>query len=545
MSRFSIVVLASLTIAFSASAQTKPAPAPASASPMTPLERRAALSIESVRNSPLELRNLLFKMPKGSDLHNHLYGAIYAETWIRNAAEDNMCIDRSAIRGISNVYSRAEGNPPVCPPGKVRAADAFKDQHLYDNLVDAFSIRGFVPTPGVTGHDHFFNAFAQFGGISESHLGEWLDEVATRADRQNIQYMELMHTPPFLGTVKAGYGIGWKDDLSKFRDALLATGQVAKDVATAKQQLDEAEADRSKRERCGQPDASSACRLEMRYLCQVLRGFPKEQVFAHTILCFEIASADPRYVGINMVMPEDGYYSMTDYAEQMRMVGFLHKLYPKVHITLHAGEIAPPMVTYEGLCCHIRLAVEAGAERIGHGVDVMWEQHPHELLHEMAAKHVMVEINLSSNDVILGVSGKDHPFPVYRKFGVPVSFSTDDEGVSRIDMTHEYVRAVQTYDLKYLDLKQMVRTGIEHIFVPGASLWAAPISAGKSAASETAARRTAARGENFTAPVAACAHDKLGAEKPSSSCAAFLKSSERAQQQWELERRFTEFESAL
>jgi len=526
MSRLCVVLPAILAMAIAVFPQTQPVPAAAPRSAMTPLERRATLSVESVRNSPLELRNLLLQMPKGSDLHNHLYGAIYAETWIQNAAEDNMCIDRSAIRGTLNVYSRAEGNPPTCSSGKVPASDAFHDQHLYDSLVDAFSIRAFVPTPGVTGHDHFFNAFAQFGGISEKHLGEWLDEVALRADRQNVQYIELMHTSPFLGTVKAGYGIGWKENLAQFRDALLATGEVAKDVATAKKQLDEAEAERAKRQHCAEPDASSACRLKMRYLCQILRGFPKEQVFAHTILCFEIASADPRYVGINMVMPEDGYHSMTDYAEQMRMVGFLHKLYPKVHITLHAGEIAPPMVTYEGLCCHIRLALdEAGAERIGHGVDVMWEQRPHELLHEMAAKHVMVEINLSSNDVILGVSGKGHPFPVYRKFRVPVSLSTDDEGVSRIDMTHEYVRAVLTYDLKYLDLKEMVRTGIEHIFVPGASLWATP--------------------DKFLAPVAACAHDKLGSDKPSSACAAFLKSSERARQQWELERRFEAFESQL
>jgi adenosine deaminase len=263
----------------------------------------------------------------------------------------------------------------------------------------------------------------------------------------------------------------------------------------------------------------------MRYLCQVLRGFPKQQVFAQTILCFETVMADTRFVGINFVMPEDGYISMTDYAEQMRMVEFLHKVYPKVRITLHAGEIAPPMVPYEGLCCHIRLAVErAGAERIGHGVDIMFEQRPHELLHEMAAKHVMVEINLSSNDAILAVAGKDHPLPVYRKFGVPVSFSTDDEGVSRIDMTHEYVRAVQDFHLKYSDLKQMVRTGIEHIFLPGASLWAAP--------------------DKFTAPVAACARDQLGSNKPSATCSTFLKSSERARQQWELERRFSEFESA-
>src|SRR6202012_2950517 len=133
--------------------------------------------------------------------------------------------------------------------------------------------------------------------------------------------------------------------------------------------------------------------------------------------------------------------------------------YPGVHISLHADELAPGMVPPDGLTFHIRLAVEQGeAERIGHGVDIMYEENPYELLKEMAAKHVMVEINLTSNDVILGVRGKDHPLPIYLKYGVPVALSTDDEGVSRIDMTHEYVRAVETYQLNYRDLKRMVRT---------------------------------------------------------------------------------------
>src|SRR6478609_1744384 len=87
-----LVSLAALAVVLPAAAQTKPNPATG----MTPLEKRASLSIESVRNSPLELRNLLLKMPKGSDLHTHLYGAVYAETWIRNAAEDGMCRDTAA-----------------------------------------------------------------------------------------------------------------------------------------------------------------------------------------------------------------------------------------------------------------------------------------------------------------------------------------------------------------------------------------------------------------------------------------------------------------
>jgi adenosine deaminase len=268
------------------------------------------------------------------------------------------------------------------------------------------------------------------------------------------------------------------------------------------------------------------CKITFRYLYQILRGFPKEQVFAQTLLGFETASADSRFVGINFVMPEDGTISMADYGVQMKFVGFLHGLYPKVHISLHAGELAPGLVPPEGLCCHIRLAVEdAYAERIGHGVDVMHEDRPIELLKEMAAKHVMVEINLTSNDGILGVAGKDHPFPVFRKYHVPVALSTDDEGVSRINLTHEYVRAAETYALSYVDLKQLVRTGIEHTFLPGASLWREP--------------------DAFTRAVAGCAQDSPGTAKPSAACTAFLKSSEKAQQQWELERRFREFEKSF
>jgi len=71
----------------------------------------------------------------------------------------------------------------------------------------------------------------------------------------------------------------------------------------------------------------------------------------------------------------------------------------------------------------------------------------------------------------------------------------------------------------------MVRTSMEHSFLPGASLWNAP--------------------DTFTRVVAACSQDSLGTEKPSSGCAAFLKSSERAQHQWELEKRFRAFEGGL
>jgi adenosine deaminase len=197
-----------------------------------------------------------------------------------------------------------------------------------------------------------------------------------------------------------------------------------------------------------------------------------------------------------------------------------------VHISLHAGELAPGMVPPLGLTFHIREAIELGhADRIGHGVDVMYENDPHGLLREMADRHVMVEINLTSNDVILGIVPPHHPLPEYREAHVPVALSTDDEGVSRIDLTHEYVRAAMEYGLGYLDLKAMARTSLEHSFLPGESLWEKP--------------------DFFTRVKPACAGQTLGAVSPTGSCAALLKSSEKAAEQWQLEHRFSVFENGL
>ncbi len=519
----------------------------------TDAEQRAARAFEAARSNPLDMRAFLVRMPKGADLHNHLAGAVYAESRIRAAAEDGLCVNLATLSllpaslpadehantsvpsqsqdPVSPLHGDSASAPtPLCADRGVPASQAYVDQHLYDALVDAFSMRDFVPSAAASGHDHFFDAFSKFGAISSSHTGEWLDEVASRAASQSEQYLELMETPAFDHTAGIAKKIGWRDDFAALRTDLLTQG-LRDDVAVARTHLDRAEALRRSREHCGRADAVPACEVQIRYLYQVLRAAPREIVFAQTLLGFEVASADSRFVGINFVQPEDAHISMADYDLHMRMVGFLHRLYPRVHISLHAGELAPGMVPPEGLCCHIRLAVEqAHAERIGHGVDVLQEDRPYELLKEMASRHVMVEINLTSNEVILGVSGKDHPFSIYRKFGVPVALSTDDEGVSRIDLTHEFVRAVQTYGLHYAEVKQLVRSSIEHSFLPGASLWRKP--------------------DAFDRPVAPCVQprDARDLGKPSKStglCTQFLESSEKARQQWELERRFREFESSF
>ena len=126
---------------------------------------------------------------------------------------------------------------------------------------------------------------------------------------------------------------------------------------------------RNRLQHCGTPEALPACQVQVRFVYQVLRAFSPQQVFAQTLLGFEtveqsIEQNSDDWVGINFVQPEDYMVAMRDYTLHMKMIDYLHTLYPKVHISLHAGELAPGMVPPDGMRFHIRQAVEMGhAER--------------------------------------------------------------------------------------------------------------------------------------------------------------------------------------
>jgi adenosine deaminase len=483
-------------------------------------EQRTARHFDSIRLQPGLLLAFLREMPKGGDLHIHLAGAIYAESLIDFAAQDGFCVDRTTSVLIA----------PPCDEACDRYASkpaircAYQDHVLYNSIVDAWSMRNWAGEE--PGHDHFFATFDKFLPAMTNHLGDSIAETAEHAAADHLQYLELMHTADGNLAPELGARVAWDDDFSKLREKVLASG--LKDiVAATRQQLDHDEAKMRQLLRCGSPQASAGCGVTIRYLYQALRGLPKEQVYAQILLGFELAQADPRFVGLNLVMPEDWYVPMHDFDLHMKMLDYLHGVYPKVHISLHAGELAMGLVPPDGLSFHVRESIEKGhAERIGHGVSVMNERDAPGLLQEMARRKVLVEICLTSNDVILGVRGEEHPLPVYLRYGVPVALATDDEGVSRSDMTHEYGRAAETYHLTYADLKRLARQSLEHSFLAGNSLWS---------------DKQPSDAQGYHA-VTACASDGPGAASVSAGCQKFLDANDRARVQWKLEREFAEFE---
>lgn len=474
---------------------------------------RTAEYLRTIRSQPPLLWAFLKEMPKGGDLHSHLSGAVYAESMIGWAAADGLCVDLKTLGLL----------PPPCDEarGQVAAQNAQTDPLLFRRLIDAWSMRN-PASSGLSGHDLFFDTFAKFGPATSKHTGDMLAEVTSRARAGQVSYLELMLTPAPAEIFAVAAKAGWHDDFDTMRVALLENG-LPEAVQAATNDLNRAEAAQRELLQCGDAErAAPGCAVTVRYLYQVLRGLPKEVVFAQMLAGFTLANTDSRVVGLNLVMPEDALVPMRDFSLHMRLLDYLHGLYPMVQITLHAGELVPGLVPPEGLRFHIRDSIELGhAKRIGHGVAVMQEDEPLSLLRQMARNKIMVEICLTSNSGILGVIGAQHPLAAYLKYGVPLALATDDEGVSRSEMTREYVKAVEEQKLDYPQLKTMARNSLHFAFVEGSPLW---------------------QDLEKLQPVAVCAGDLHGAKKTGPQCLAYLDKSPKARLQWDLEAAFSRFE---
>ncbi len=414
-----------------------------------------AARFSAIRSDHTALRAFLQRMPKGADLHVHLSGAVYAEDLIAWAAEKGQCVRLPDVFFV----------PPPCGSGTTPpVAEAMRSQSIYDDIVNALSMRFFVPSANTpSAHDQFFDSFAKYGVVTALIPAEMTATLLRRYAAQSVQHTELMLS--FLGAKDRVELAGAIRDRKDFTERLAILKEMGLDnlVAQMRPQI----ANIAKQVRtllgCDADQTRPGCGVSYRLIAQVTRTYDEAQVFVQTAFSAALVRAEPLVAGLNFVGPEDNRVARMDYARHMEMIGFLAK---DVAVALHAGELWGGLVPPDDLSFHIRDAVEvAGARRIGHGVALAYERRSNELLEAMRRKPVAVEINLTSNDVILGVRGKDHPLMAYWAARVPVTLSTDDAGVARIDLTNEYFRAARDYPLGYRELRKIARTSIEHSFL--------------------------------------------------------------------------------
>ncbi|MCX4446635.1 adenosine deaminase [Streptomyces sp. NPDC058369] len=509
-----LTLLPAIPATASAPAQDGAARAAGYASPraVTPAERRTAAYLDSLRERPARLRAFFKELPKGGDLHNHLSGAVTTEYLLQLAIEQGLCIDATMT---------AVASP--CAPGARPASDARTDPAFKQQIIRAWSMQDFPADE--SGHDHFFDTFGKFGMATWYTRGKMLANVANTVVKQNQFYLETMVSPASDSAKALADAVGYDADLASLHRKLLAGGKLDKVIDEAVKEADDSDAQFREAAHCDTPRPAPGCRLPVRWISQVSRGSSPVRVFTQMAVGMRLAERDHRFVAVNLVQPEDWDSSLENYSLQMRMLKYLRGQYPGAHLTLHAGELAPGLVKPEDLTFHINEAVRvAGAERIGHGVDLVHENDWRQLARTMARRHVAVEVPFSSNKQILGIAGDDHPFNAYRRYGVPIVLSTDDPGVSRIDISHEYQYAAKTYSLSYTELKDLARASLEYAFRDGRSLWAAG---------------SAPSGYRV---VDACRADRPGDGRPGARCAAYLASSPKAATEWRQEAAFATFE---
>src|SRR5438105_9769310 len=82
-------------------------------SPAQTPEQHTSNYFESIRKSPPLLEAFLRVMPKGGDLHNHLSGAVYAESYLQYAIDDKLCIDRKALAFVQPPCEESQNRVPA------------------------------------------------------------------------------------------------------------------------------------------------------------------------------------------------------------------------------------------------------------------------------------------------------------------------------------------------------------------------------------------------------------------------------------------------
>ncbi len=478
-------------------------------------EARAEAVFNRVAGDQSRLRVFLQAMPKGANLHNHLDGSVYTESYVKMAAEHGFCAD----------FTAAKITPPPCrtPEDELKGM-GMRDPGRYERFMDVISRRTFRKGLGydVPGGSTGGGGFPAIYAISVLVPSESMVLSRRLAANDNETYTEFIYQPDILDkTAAAAKDPEWdpKDMEAAYNRALPklkpAVKQAVADFETYKAQADKVLG-------CGTPNAEPACNVEVRFLAYTRRGDPQDQVFQALMMAFMLADSDPNYVGFHLVGPEDKESALDDYDVNMQMIRFIGSKFPRVHRALHAGEQTLGKAPSYALVDHQKKAIEiAGAERIGHGTSIPFEVDSVGTLARMARDNIAVEINLTSNDRSAGAFGSYHPINLYRAAGVPVTLATDNTGMARVDLSNEYVRAAYEHKLDYKALKYVARTGMQVTFLPGESLWAKL---------------------QIGVPVEACKGEQFGSDDASAACKAFLSKSTKATLQWRYEKQLAKFE---
>jgi adenosine deaminase CECR1 len=389
--------------------------------------------------TPAQMYRFLYALPKGGDLHNHLPGAVRSE-WFWDAAmaeEPRGYVYYTRVR-IENCapYGHDEFGP-------AKALLLFKtiQASSYQSL-DACGKSEFKRLQDLDPRER--EAWLNSMRLDQSYEGrnEFFDAIWDRIN-------DLLRNPHLIADILLRNmqafgleGVVYLETQQGVQGAVKPDGSpysIEETVAIFRQLLSSPQA--------------KATGVEVRFQNALLRFTPDAEQRLRDLYAITDRYRD-LYVGVNMVGREDN-----EKGYPLRFLPVMRELrhkYPDINLSIHAGESDEPNF-------HIRDTLLLGAQRIGHGVNLITDP---ETMLRMRNGPYLVEINLISNLLLEYVdSYSQHPFPEYLRTGIPVALSTDDRGMWDSNMTDEFFVAVREFNLSWEEIVKLGRNSLQYSFL--------------------------------------------------------------------------------
>jgi adenosine deaminase CECR1 len=379
--------------------------------------------------TPDELYRVLYDLPKGGDLHDHLGGAVFPELLWRLATGSEKFETRvrfgecaascpSPLLEFHTVLeSTWNGLPPCCRAEYEPLAELDEEQ----KTAWMSSLR--LDSAG-EGRTEFFE-------VLWPRLDEIIDQAPILAEAAVLNLELFGHE-----------GVSYVEfQLSPF-------GRKIGDRV-----IDGEELHRLLRDRFSRSDAK-ATGVTVRLQANVLRFHPEAEKMVAESYAYVDRHRD-LWVSVNLVGREDN-----DKGHPLRFLETFREMrrrYPRIGLAIHGGEVDEPNH-------HVRDTLLLGADRIGHGTNLVTD--PETLLLMRTGKFA-VEMSLVSNRLLGYAEDLSlHPFPELLRLGIPVCLSTDDRGMWDSNMTDEWFEAVTRFNLSWEEVVELGRNSLEFAFVP-------------------------------------------------------------------------------
>lgn len=234
--------------------------------------------------------------------------------------------------------------------------------------------------------------------------------VALDAAAENVKYIEVRFAPTF----STNQGLSIRDILESVQAGLLEA---------------EAQADiRTGIIVCGMRH------LDMNTNLSMLRQ--AAELYGSGVVACDLAGDEKAFPTKNFV----------EFFEESKRLG--------IPFTIHSGET--------GSTENIRVAIDLGAKRLGHGIAMGRDL---DLIRECASKHIGVELCPSSNLQTKAVTSfADYPLRSFMTAGVPVSINTDNRIVSGTTNSREWKRVVEHFAITDEEIAKIYRDSVEMSF---------------------------------------------------------------------------------